>query len=133
MSSSRLFHCARCHRQVVICSCCDRGNIYCEESCSQEARRASLKAAGKRYQGTFFGKMKHAKRQSRYRKRINKVTHQGSPLPPNHDLLPSTEQKPKELSQNNASYCHFCGCKCDSLVRIDFLRTSASGFWPRGP
>jgi len=27
-SSARLFNCARCRRQVVICSHCDRGNIY---------------------------------------------------------------------------------------------------------
>jgi len=38
-SSARLFNCARCRRQVVICSHCDRGNIYCSKRCSQTARR----------------------------------------------------------------------------------------------
>jgi hypothetical protein len=28
-TDARLFNCARCHRQVVICSRCDRGNLYC--------------------------------------------------------------------------------------------------------
>ena len=40
-SSARLFNCARCRCQVVICSHCDRGNIYCGKRCSQTARRQS--------------------------------------------------------------------------------------------
>ena len=40
-SSARLFNCARCRCQVVICSHCDRGNIYCGKRCSETARRQS--------------------------------------------------------------------------------------------
>ena len=39
------------------------------------ARRASLRAAGQRYQASFEGRWAHARRQERYRQ---KVTHQGT-------------------------------------------------------
>ena len=76
--SVRLYNCARCHHQVIICSPCDRGNIYCAGPCAQAARKASLKAAGKRYQRSCRGRLKHAERQRRYRARRKKVTHQDS-------------------------------------------------------
>jgi hypothetical protein len=59
-SSARLFHCARCRRQVVICRRCDRGNIYCSRRCSQPARCESQRAAARRYQHTKAGRVKHA-------------------------------------------------------------------------
>jgi hypothetical protein len=56
-NSARLFNCARCRRQVAICSHCDRGNIYCDKRCSQAARRRSCRQAGKRYQKTRRGRL----------------------------------------------------------------------------
>ena len=41
-ASARLFLCAGCRMQVVICSCCDRGQIYCAGDCARRARRHSL-------------------------------------------------------------------------------------------
>jgi|WetSurMetagenome_2_1015567.scaffolds.fasta_scaffold568328_2 hypothetical protein len=134
MSFARIFNCALCHRQVVICSCCDRGNIYCGPECSQIARGESLRAAGERYQNTHRGKINHAKRQKCYRERQrNKVTHQCSPVIKNNVLLPFEDYKSKLLDKNEDIYCHFCGCKCDSLLRVNFLKTQASSFWPLGP
>jgi hypothetical protein len=43
-TDARLFNCARCHRQVVICSRCDRGNLYCGSQCAQSARGESVRA-----------------------------------------------------------------------------------------
>ena len=34
MDDARLFLCARCRRQVLICSRCDRGQQYCGARCS---------------------------------------------------------------------------------------------------
>ena len=45
-SSARLFNCARCRRQVVICSHCDRGNRYCGKRCAQ-SRPPSIPARGR--------------------------------------------------------------------------------------
>jgi hypothetical protein len=82
-NTARLFTCARCRAQVLICSRCDRGHIYCGPRCSQQARRESLRAAGRRYQHSRRGRLTHAERQHRYRRRPHKVTHQGSvPLAP---------------------------------------------------
>jgi hypothetical protein len=40
--------------------------------------RASVRAAGRRYQQGRAGRRNHARRQARYRGRLEKVTHQGS-------------------------------------------------------
>jgi len=78
--SARVYLCARCRCQVLICSHCDRGQRYCAGGCAGAARRESLQGAGQRYQGSRRGRHRHAERQRRYRQRQReKVTHQGSP------------------------------------------------------
>jgi hypothetical protein len=135
--SARIFNCARCHCQVIICSCCDRGNIYCGPTCASASRKESLQAAGERYQQTYRGRMNHAKRQKQYRERqVIKVTHLGSPIINNNDLLPPNVNESIDIVCNDEIRCHFCGCVCDSALRIEFLaqsRTTTSGVWPLGP
>jgi hypothetical protein len=46
VAPARLFVCVRCRTQVLICSCCDRGQIYCAGGCAQEARYHAQRAAG---------------------------------------------------------------------------------------
>ena len=41
--SPRLYHCARCHRQVVIYRACDRGNLYCFDGCAGLARAVKIR------------------------------------------------------------------------------------------
>jgi len=48
--SGRLFLCAGCRQQVIVCSCCDRGQIYCTGACAKQARRRTVQQAGRRYQ-----------------------------------------------------------------------------------
>lgn len=74
----RMFLCGRCRAQVVLCSRCDRGNVYCGPACSQARRRVSVREAGMRYQGSRAGRFAHAARSQRYRARGQNVTHQGS-------------------------------------------------------
>lgn len=79
-ASHRLFNCACCGAQVLICLQCDRGNQYCTAGCAPKRRRESMRGAAHRYQQTFRGRCCHAARQSALRERQrNKVTHQGSP------------------------------------------------------
>jgi len=73
----RLFLCARCRVQVLICSACDHGQVYCAGGCSQLSRRASVREAGQRYQRSRKGRFVHAERSRRYRQRRQNVTHQG--------------------------------------------------------
>lgn len=122
-NSGRLFNCAACHIQVVICTCCDRGNIYCS-SCSQTVRTANLREASKRYQNTFQGKCKHAERQKRYRQRQRKiVTHHGSPDLSLHVVL--NDEINRQSNVKNKSFdkqlaCHFCDAKCSPYLRFTF-------------
>ena len=121
--SARLYNCARCHHQVMICSHCDRGNIYCSKSCAEQTRNRSLRAAGKRYQSTRHGRFKHAERQHRYRSRRKKVTHQGSPEPPSNDPLDPRPEAPASVAITEVEHirCHFCGRLCSPFLRLDFM------------
>lgn len=145
-ASARLFNCARCSRQVIICSCCDRSNIYCCLECSQLARKQSLREAGKRYQNSLKGRHKHTDRQKRYRKRLAKkvkiVTHHTYPILPDNDLLAQADKQKKRLIQpatKTVYCCHFCGRRCSVFLRFRFLCRRIGGetrhfsSWPSGP
>lgn len=120
---ARLFNCARCQQQVLICSNCDHGNIYCGPACSKAARAQSLKEARQRYQQSRKGKFRHADQQRRYRKRqkikIKIVMDHASPLPHVHDVLLRSDEIAAPVL---IGACHFCGRLCSSLWRIGFLR-----------
>lgn len=87
---ARLFLCAGCRAQVVLCSRCDHGQHYCGRACAKRARRAKQRDAGLRYQDSPKGRRNHAARQRRLRQRRRggrrSVTHQGS-LPPGCDAV----------------------------------------------
>ncbi len=128
-TSSRLYHCIRCRAQVVICRRCDRGQRYCTNGCSQEARDASRKRASKKYQTTRAGRFNNAARQRRFRTRQKqKVTHHRSIQIPLHDVLLSKPSSPqcdeKKLDIKTFMACHYCGVAADGFFRSDFLRTS---------
>jgi hypothetical protein len=94
-SSARLFLCARCGVQVLLCRRCDRGNRYCGLACRREARAEARRRAAERYQRSRGGRMAHAQRSRCFRQRqyqrrrlvaaaacaspdANNVTHHGS-------------------------------------------------------
>src|SRR5271169_3492525 len=56
--------------------------------CARRARHRTRRAAGRRYQTSRRGRLRHALRARRYRARRKNVTHQGSPPAPPDDLLP---------------------------------------------
>lgn len=126
---ARLFLCARCRAQVVICSRCDRGHIYCAGDCARRAGGEARRAAGRRYQASHRGRLLHAIRARRYRVRQKNVTHHGSPPASASDLLSdasvtaardavSVGDEPRQT----AGRCHWCGCRCPPLIRQGFLR-----------
>jgi hypothetical protein len=135
---ARLFLCQGCRVQVLICSHCDRGHIYCVEDCARKARRRSQRDAGRRYQTSRRGRLNHAARSRRHRVRKNNVTHQGSPPDRSDGLL--TEDRAvavaEQLSRDRASRprwrCHRCGRRCPQLVRRDFLRRCRGPWNDRG-
>ena len=116
---ARLFLCADCRAQAVICSCCDRGQVYCAGNCAQRARRRKQDAAGRRYQTSRRGRLAHAERARRYRARCNKVTHQGSPAPSSDDFLslsPGGHYGRRRAAQGIATPAP---CKLECRSRLD--------------
>jgi hypothetical protein len=125
----RLFLCACCRAHVLICSDCDRGQIYCNEGCAQEVRRRNQREAGRRYQRTSKGRAAHAERSRRYRARRQSVTHQGPPRRPQHgpaSARPAATDGPTATHRRAPAplnySCYWCGCPCSQFVR--------QGFWP---
>jgi hypothetical protein len=122
-TSLRLFLCARCRDQVVICRRCDRGQIYCTKACAQEARRINQREAGRRYQSSEGGRANHAERSRRYRVRKKNVTHQGSVSGPDLPPVGSTVGSPAAAAvQGTTTQCHWCGSCCSQFLRLGFLR-----------
>ena len=86
--SARIYSCARCNCIVIICSQCDRGNIYCAGECAAQARQEKQAKAQKSYQNSPKGHRLHALRQQKYRQRqLEKVTHQSSQQLVPYDVL----------------------------------------------
>ena len=145
MDDARLFLCARCRRQVLICSVCDRGQQYCGARCSDLARNESLRAAGRRYQQSRRGRHCHAERQRRYRRRRREgacreiVTHQGSASSRcgvalvhqrvlRREASPSMSPKPatkraRATSGTSKMHCHFCARPISEFVRLHWRRS----------
>jgi hypothetical protein len=130
ISSTRLFQCQRCRRQVMVCQQCDTGQRYCAQGCRQHARKDSCKRAQVNYQNSRKGRMNNARRQQRFRQRqkekAKKVTHQTSPSSPANDLLTQAfhagKNNPGRRRIGSDTVCHFCGCRCGPLFRVGFLK-----------
>jgi hypothetical protein len=139
-ASARLYLCARCRAQVMICRRCDRGQIHCSPPCAREARRDSIRAAGQRYQQSRPGRFCHARRQRAYRSRRatiaspppeplpvsdHKVTHQGSGHGVSRDeviLARDRSCQRVHRSVTRGFRCQFCGEPCSDFLRWRFLR-----------
>jgi len=87
---ARLYLCACCRVQVILCSRCDRGNRYCGRQCRHQAREQARRETAQRYQRSWRGRIAHAQRSRRWRQRraardgagvagddAHNVTHQG--------------------------------------------------------
>lgn len=128
--TGRLFVCARCRAQVFICGRCDRGNRYCRD-CASEARRASVREAGRRYQQSRRGRFAHAARARRHRAQRKIVTHHGSPASPANDVLQpdltrgaavAVQADDRTTAAPVTPRCHCCGGPLPPFVRTGFVR-----------
>jgi hypothetical protein len=120
---ARRFLCARCRAPALVCSHCDRGQIYCAAGCAAVARQQSQRDAGRRYQGSLRGRFRHAARTRRWRERHallavsavrsematpQSVTHQGSPLPASDAVLTVPSPMPAAATPAPASTAQSC-------------------------
>jgi hypothetical protein len=143
--------CACCRTQVVVCSHCDRGQLYCADGCSGLTRKRLQREAGSRYQRSRTGRHKHAQRMRRWREQrraqTNKVTHQGSLGGGANDVLtasqtteplclslPTLLRMPapmRAMTTLTPWRCRFCGTQVLPLVRCGYLRRGTGAEpWP---
>lgn len=142
----RVFTCARCQGEVVVCIGCDRGRRYCGSECSGQARRQAQQANGKRYQSSPAGSFAHARRSRRYRQRRRERLARQQSLPPSQPSpLPSANSDASVGSQEPCAggvlaaeldvapatgrdawrrSCCWCSRECQGVVRRDFPRRS---------
>ena len=138
VESHRMFTCARCHKQIVICTRCDRSNRYCSDKCSDAALKESWRRASARYQSTERGRIKHKVRHQRYLQRQEEMTHKGisqvpvelriSPRATDFDVAHQEVKDDEETMRGpglapapTPIRCHFCGRACGSFTRLGFL------------
>lgn len=142
LPSARLFLCARCNSQVLLCRRCDRGNWYCSKSCSGAARRQAQRESRQRHANTRRGRLNNAERQRRHRTRHvsqnhQKVTDQGSGVTPRRSssdnapdtVIASVDTHPGVLDATIR--CRRCRCVCDPFLRSGFLAPYQRGRSPR--
>jgi hypothetical protein len=95
-----------CGRMFLICSHCDRGQVYCSPDCRDLARRLQLRAANLRHQRSEEGRLDHCDRQRAYRLRLARstntstaksVTDHGSNDHSPHDIVDTAPTDDSEL------------------------------------
>ncbi len=96
VESLRLARCPRCQRLFAICSHCDRGHVYCGPSCSEGARRDSLRRARRRHRRSPEGRLDHRdrERERRIRRRLFQARvgdHPSATLEPVIKLAPALD------------------------------------------
>jgi hypothetical protein len=142
---ARHFLCARCREPVLVCSHCDRGQIYCPTGCATVARRQSQREAGRRYQRSLPGRFKHAARSRRWRQRqallavpvapaatatatatAQSVTHQGSPTPTSDAVLTASPSPVAAAAASAASAPPTQPCKSIATSTASTATTPAS-------
>ena len=149
---ARLFLCAGCRVQVVLCTQCDRGNRYCSRTCWRQTHDLARREAACRYQRSRGGSVRHAARSHRWRQRTaqraaegdgtditghadadaaHKVTHQGSPpwvaaaplAACTPDIAATTVEPTTDAPASPAGRrCWRCAAAQPDWLRQDFLR-----------
>ena len=103
--------CALCVEMFFVCRGCERGQVYCGEACSKEARRQKCREYNRDYQDGRQGRLNHAKRQQAYLRR--KILARASKKVTDHSLvrrLFSDKLAPKQPDRVHSVYrCWFCG------------------------
>lgn len=125
----RMFLCGCCRSQVLVCRCCDRGQIYCIKTCAQKVRAERQREARRRHQATPRGRAMHAERNRRYRDRMRCVTDHGPSKEPerrpsrNLDGGATLSQPAPSRKSPGLQFCHNCGRSASTFLRRSPLRT----------
>jgi len=129
VTSGRLYSCVLCRRLTIICSRCDRGQIYCSPECSQKARRRKQRKANRDYQDTKKGRRKHAERTHRYRQRKRRVARLRAQCAPVSDhyhqqkINYTLDADPPVSTQKKVTHQGSVSDRSDELMLLDLAVT----------
>jgi hypothetical protein len=114
-----------CRVLFFICSYCDRGQVYCSQTCRQSARDQQRRAANRRHRQTLSGRLAHSRRQHAYRLRRTRACYQrGENKVTDHSSQAQLRVRPSRrvssfyllstnfsllLSNRGLVVCRFCG------------------------
>lgn len=121
----RRFKCPRCAAICYICSCCDRGQLYCGPACATAARVERLRRLRQAYARSGEGKKKNRARQAAFRARRQiRVTDPAPPEPPPPAIVVvAAEIANGSRAAASGIVCVVCGAASSrDLVRLDFIR-----------
>ena len=138
--TARLFNCARCRKQSVICQQCDRGHRYCSTECARLNRQRNRAESARRYRESPAGKSANAARQARFRERqysstdahqSKNVTNHGSGFFQamlSYALVQLCSQTVIHFAAaadapTTHRHCHWCWGPVDRFLRLGFLTT----------
>ncbi len=95
--SYREVRCGLCQGIFYLCRRCDRGHVYCDETCRMEGNLRARRAAQARHQASELGRQDHRDHQRAYRVRIKlgagRVTDKGSPRSLASSTVPPTASR----------------------------------------
>jgi len=117
--------CPRCDAVCYICSCCDRGQIYCGPGCAGPAKTARLQLLRQAYARSERGKANNRRRQADFRdRRRDSVTDPSPPDPPTAAIVVvAVEAANGPRATASEIVCVVCGAMSPrDLVRPDFIR-----------
>lgn len=123
-SSARFYLCVRCYSRALVCSSCDRGQIYCTPECAREGRKERQRSARQRYQAGTRGRAMHAERSRRFRARRRSVTDHSSRVAAPETLQAVSAAPPRRRSAFVGSQhfvCNGCACAVSEFFRRDTL------------
>ena len=96
---------AGCGAVFWICRHCDRGHQYCGDRCREKARWQQRRAANRRHQQSWEGRLDHRDRQRAYRDRrgLRRVTDHTSPAAFDSGSITVAEPSPSENGPESLS------------------------------
>ena len=133
--SARLFLCARCRDQVLLCPHCDRGQGYCSRACSVASRHERRRHAAQLYQDSRCGRLKHAARAARQRARRRSLRQYAvwratpTACAASAGVLPANNMRPARKRRRTHLSNHFLTMLCTQyLPSIETTHEGAIGF-----
>jgi hypothetical protein len=112
MDTLETITCRRCDRVFFVCHSCYRGQVYCQQSCRDEARAQQVRQANQTYMATLKGQERRAAAVEAFRARQRSGLESAGPPPmPPSECNRSRSSVPRSpmASWSQTARCSLCG------------------------